>query len=120
VSPLAAYLGLTDFQLQIDLSQGQTLNQIAQAQGKSPADLKTFLLGQLKVQYDQAVTIGRINSQQEDALLSQASAQLDQMMSANLANQISVGGGEGRGRGGGDQFRPANGQPSGVSSDDGD
>jgi hypothetical protein len=89
VNPLAIYFGLSDFQLQTELSQGQTLVEIAQAQGISTTDLKSFLLSQVKAQYDQAVATGQITSQQEDTLLARASGQLDQLMTANLASQVA-------------------------------
>jgi hypothetical protein len=101
-SPLAIYFGLSDFQLQTALSQGQTLAEIAQAQGISTTDLKSFLLSQVKAQYDQAVVTGQITSQQEETMLAGASGQLDQFMTANLASQVTTQGDGGSGSAGGD------------------
>ena len=114
-SPLAIYFGLSDFQLQTQLAQGQTLAEIAQAQGKSTADLKSFLMNQIKAQYDQAVATGRISNQQEDTLLARASGQLDQLITANLASQVT----DQEGGTSSDNEGPPRGPNGGFSDDDG-
>jgi hypothetical protein len=75
---LASFLGMTTTDLQTALRNGQTLAQVAQAHGKSTADLKTFLTNQLKTRLDQDVASGRITSQQETDFLNNASSRIDQ------------------------------------------
>jgi hypothetical protein len=77
---VAAFLGMSQSDLHTELQNGQTLAQIAQAHGKSVADLKTFLTNQLKTRLDQDVAAGRITSQQETDRLNQESSRLDQII----------------------------------------
>jgi hypothetical protein len=79
---VATYLGISPTDLRAALQNGQTLAQIAQAHGKTTADLKTFLTNQLKTRLDQDVAAGRITSQQEADRLSQSSSRIDQMINS--------------------------------------
>ncbi len=79
---VATFLGISETDLHAALQSGQTLAQVAQAHGKSAADLKTFLTTQLKTRLDQDVAAGRITSQQETDRLSQASSRIDQMINS--------------------------------------
>jgi hypothetical protein len=79
---VATFLGISESDLRTALQGGQTLAQVAQAHGKSAADLKTFLTNQLKTRLDQDVSAGRITSQQETDRLSQASSRIDQMINS--------------------------------------
>jgi hypothetical protein len=111
-SGIATYLGINQSDLQTALQGGQTLAQVAQAHGKSAADLKTFLVSQLKTRLDQAVSAGRLTSQQETDQLNQASTRIDQMINTP-GTQLRLGRGFGR-RGPGGQPGPGanNGQPT--------
>jgi uncharacterized protein YidB (DUF937 family) len=61
LQPVAGFLGISTSDLTTALQNGQTLAQIAQAHGKTAADLKAFLL-------------------------SQASSQIDSLLNANLSH----------------------------------
>ncbi len=56
IQPVAGFLGITPQDLQTALRNGQTLAQIAQANGKSASDLKAFLLTQASTQIDKLLT----------------------------------------------------------------
>jgi uncharacterized protein YidB (DUF937 family) len=79
---VATFLGISQSDLRTALQNGQTLAQVAQAHGKSAADLTTFLTNQLKTRLDQAVAAGRITSQQETTQLAQASSRISQMINS--------------------------------------
>jgi hypothetical protein len=81
-SGVATFLGMSQTDLQTALKGGQTLAQVAQAHGKSAADLKTYLTSQLKTRLDQAVSAGRLTSQQETDQLNQASTRIDQLINS--------------------------------------
>jgi len=84
--PVATFLGISQSALQSALKSGQTLTQIAQAHGKSAADLKTLLLNQQKTRLDQAVAAGRLSSQQETNFLNQASSRIDRLLTQKFQN----------------------------------
>jgi hypothetical protein len=77
VSAVTGYLGLSAQQLRADLAAGQTLAQIATAQGKTVTGLEQRIESAVKTQLDQAVTAGKITSQQEQTILSRLQARLD-------------------------------------------
>jgi uncharacterized protein YidB (DUF937 family) len=77
LQPVAGFLGISQSDLSTALQNGQTLAQIAQAHGKTAADLKAFLLNQ-------------------------ASSRIDALLNANLSHQ----GGHGFGRGPGARGTP--------------
>jgi len=56
IQPVAGFLGMTPQDLQTASRNGQTLTQIAQAHGKSASDLKAFLLSQASSQIDKLLT----------------------------------------------------------------
>src|SRR5581483_7580857 len=61
LSALGEFFGLSGDQVRADLRSGESLAQIAAAQGKSTADLKAFVLAEAKEYLDDAVTAGRIS-----------------------------------------------------------
>ena len=73
----ASYLGLSDAQLLSDLRSGQTLAQIAKAQGKSVAGLEQAITAAIKARLDKAVAAGRITQAQENKILSRIGKRLD-------------------------------------------
>jgi len=83
--------------LQTALRNGQTLAQVAQAHGKSTADLKTFLTNELKTRLDQQVASGKITSQQETTALANASTRIDQQINGTFPKNAGRPGGRGRG-----------------------
>ena len=79
---IATFLGISATDLHTAQQNGQTLAQVAVAHGKSAADLKTYLLGQLKTRLDAAVTAGKLTSQQETDHLNQAGTRIDQFINS--------------------------------------
>jgi hypothetical protein len=71
LSAAAAVLGITDTQLKTNLSQGQTLSQMASAHNPaiSLADFRTALIAKLQPQLDTAVTNKQITSAQEQEII---------------------------------------------------
>jgi len=69
VSAAASALGVSEAQLTADLKAGQTLSQVAQAQGVSEDQFKSKVVAALKPELDAAVTAGKITQAQEDKLL---------------------------------------------------
>jgi hypothetical protein len=65
----ADYLGVTEAQLHERLRDGQTLAEIAKAEGKSVEGLKQALLAPAKDKLDNAVQKGEITSAQRDEIL---------------------------------------------------
>jgi hypothetical protein len=66
----AKYLGLSQSQLRSDLRAGQSLAQIAVAQGKGVAGLETAMVNGIKTHLAKAVTNGNMTSAQEQQIFS--------------------------------------------------
>jgi hypothetical protein len=66
----ASALGLSEAQLMSDLKGGQTLSQVAAAQGVSEDQFKAKVVAALKPKLDAAVAAGKLTQAQEDKLLS--------------------------------------------------
>jgi hypothetical protein len=96
LSAAATFLGLTAQQIQTDLQNGQTLAQIATAQGKQPTDLVTTLVTAAKTTLDAAASAGKLSSDQETSILSALQTQI-----TNVVNGTgpSFGGGAWLGHG---------------------
>jgi hypothetical protein len=76
----ADYLGLTEAELHERLRDGQTLAEIAKAEGKSVDGLEQALLAAAKERLDQAVEDGRITSAQRDEMLDQLESKVDALV----------------------------------------
>lgn len=76
----ADYLDLTEAQLRERLLDGESLAEIAEAQGKSVAGLKQALLADAKAKLDQAVQEGRITSAQRDEMLQRLESMVDDLV----------------------------------------
>ena len=76
----ADYLGLTEAELHERIRDGQTLAEIAEAEGKSVAGLEQALLAAGKERLDQAVEDGRITAAQRDELLERLEAKIDALV----------------------------------------
>ena len=63
------YLGLTQAELKADLQDGQTLAQIAVAQGKTVGGLEAAIVADAKTHLDAAVAAGKLTSSQEASIL---------------------------------------------------
>ena len=74
LSAAASALGVSEVQLKGDLKAGQTLSQVATAQGVSEADFKTRVTTSLKPKLDAAVAAKTMTQAQEDAALAKLQA----------------------------------------------
>ena len=77
------YLGLTEAQLHEKLAAGQSLADIAKAQGKSVDGLKSAMLAEAKDKLDQAVKDGKIAAAQRDEMLQHLEAELDDIVNGS-------------------------------------
>jgi hypothetical protein len=66
---IADYLGLTAAELRADLQKGQTLAQIATAQGRSVTGLEAAIVADAKTHLDAAVAAGKLTTAQEASML---------------------------------------------------
>jgi hypothetical protein len=82
---LASLFGISTQTLRQQLSAGQTLAQIAAANGKTAADVESTLLAALKSKLDAAVAAGRISSERETTILAQAPNHIAKLTNRNLA-----------------------------------
>ena len=76
----AEYLGLTETELQQRLRDGQSLAQIARAEGKSVDGLEQALLKSATEKLAQAVEDGRITDAQRDELLEHLESNIEDMV----------------------------------------
>ena len=99
----ATYLGLTQAELRTQLEAGKTLAEIAGATtGKTVAGLESALAAASKAKLDAAVKAGKLTQAQADAIQTQMTAHLD-----DLVNGTGHGfGGTGTGTGTGADLRP--------------
>jgi hypothetical protein len=80
LSTAADYLGLTEAQLRTKLNSGQTLAQIAKAQGKSVDDLKQTILADAKKKLDQLVKDGELTQDEADAMYARLQSHVDDLV----------------------------------------
>jgi hypothetical protein len=76
----ADYLGLTEAQLSEKLFSGQSLADVAKAQGKSVDGLKKAMLAEAKERLDQAVANGHITAAERDEMLKRLESALDDIV----------------------------------------
>ncbi|HLZ10687.1 MAG TPA: hypothetical protein VKT80_19025, partial [Chloroflexota bacterium] len=81
---VATFLGISQSDYVKALQSGQTPAQVAVAHGKTAADLKSYLIAQLKTKLDQAVTAGKLTSQQETDRLTQAGTAIDKFINSAM------------------------------------
>ncbi len=92
---IATYLGLTSDQLRADLGNGQTLAQLATAQGKTVSGLESAILADVKTRLDTAVADGKLTAAEEATRLANLQAHV-----ADLVNSTGPPGGGPGGPGG--------------------
>lgn len=80
VDAVTADLGITAQQLRSDLRGGQTLAQIATANGKSVSGLEQTILAAVQSRLDQAVAAGKLTNQREQALLARVGTRLGKLV----------------------------------------
>jgi hypothetical protein len=100
MTAVAGYLGLSASQLQADLANGQTLAQIAKAQGKSIDGLVAAMTVQVKKGLDAAVAGGMLTQGQANQLASRLAARMKDMANG-VRPQRGPGGGFAPGGSGG-------------------
>jgi hypothetical protein len=86
----ATYLGVTTAVLQTDLQGGQTLAQVATAQGKTADGLVAALVTAAKSDLDAAVTAGKLTAAQETSIEADLTAHI-----TDLVNGVRPSGGPG-------------------------
>ncbi|MGE5273379.1 MAG: hypothetical protein ACM3QU_06340 [Verrucomicrobiota bacterium] len=84
LSAAAAYLGLSESELQTQLASGKTLADVAKAQGKSVDGLVSALLADEKKELDAAVAAGRLTQAQADELLASAEQRITAMVNGTM------------------------------------
>ncbi len=90
----ATAIGITPEQLRTELA-GKSLAEVAQAHGKTGADVATALKNAAHQRVDAAVTAGRLTADQANSQKTQADQRIDQAV-----NQVMPQGGAGKGFGG--------------------
>jgi hypothetical protein len=80
IQAAATALGVTPAQLESDVKAGQTLAQIAAANGTSITTLEQSIESAVKTQLDKAVGAGRLSSTQEQQLLTELASKLDTLV----------------------------------------
>ena len=80
----ATYLGLTEDQLRTQLESGKSLADVAKAQGKSVDGLKQAIVDAATKELDQVVTDKRITADQEQTILADLKARLDDLVNGTL------------------------------------
>src|SRR5262249_12007531 len=93
VSAASTYLGLSPDQIGQELKSGKTLADVANAQGKSVAGLEQAVIGAAKTALDQSVASGDITATEEQHVLDQLNAQLDDFVNGRGSLSISLGSG---------------------------
>lgn len=97
---VAEFLGLTTDELRAALTEGQTLAEVAEAQGVSEADLVAFLLDQFEERLDQAVENGRLDADEADEKLADAADRIEEQINAEPGDRPEgMRGGPGPGHG---------------------
>jgi hypothetical protein len=92
---VTGYLGLTQQQLVEKIMSGQTLAEIARAQGKSVAGLKQAIVGASKEKLDQAVADGHITAAQREEMLSELQSRVDDIVNGTLPHPFGGDGSRG-------------------------
>jgi len=76
LAPLTTYLGISSSALQSELGKGETLAQIATAQGRSVEGIVTAMLAARKTELDQEVAAGRLTAAHEQQIESSDGARM--------------------------------------------
>ena len=84
LSAAADYLGLTEAQLREKLAAGQSLADVAKAEGKSVDGLKNAILDAAKKKLDQAVKDGVLTQTQADELLDGLKSRIDDLVNRSF------------------------------------
>jgi hypothetical protein len=85
-----AYLGIDKATLVAKLKQGQTLAQIAKAQGKSPQGLIDALVAATKVKLDAKVKAGTLSKAKEAAALAKLRVQVGKLVTKSFGPSVKI------------------------------
>jgi hypothetical protein len=88
----AAYLGISESQLKTDLENGQTLAQVATANGKTAAGLTAALVAAATKDLDAAVAAGTITQAQETTILNDLKQHIGDLVNGTLPKPPFGGG----------------------------
>ena len=80
VGEVAEFLGVSEADVLAGLQSGQTLAQIAEANGKTRDELKSFLLSEVEEKVTAAVENGRITQERADEILANSSERIDALI----------------------------------------
>jgi hypothetical protein len=84
LSAAADYLELSAEELHERLDGGQSLAEIAEAEGKSVDGLKQAILDDARSRLDEAVNEGRLTAEQAEAMLDRLESRIDDLVEANF------------------------------------
>ena len=87
VSAVTSELGISGQELRADLASGQTLAQIAAANGKPVSDLEQAILGAVQDRLDQAVAAGTLSDTQRQSVLARVGSRLGKLV--NLTHPVA-------------------------------
>jgi hypothetical protein len=96
---IADYLGLTAAELRTQLKAGQTLAQIATAQGKTVSGLKDAIVADAKTHLDAAVAAGKLTAARAATMLADLTAHVDDIVNRTGPPGRGPGGPGGPGHG---------------------
>lgn len=89
---IAAYLGLTSDELRAQLGGGKTLAAIATGQGRTVSGLEAAIVADATTRLDAAVAAGKLTTAQEEAMLADLKAHVDDMVNSSGPPAGSKGG----------------------------
>jgi hypothetical protein len=99
IAAAAKYLGLSEADLRTKLRDGQSLADVAKAQSKDVAGLKTAILDAAKTDLDKAVADKKLTQSQADDIYNGLKSHIDDIVDANVKLHVGGRGGPGMGFG---------------------
>ena len=81
----AKYLGVTEAKLRASLEDGDTLAEVAKANGKTAAGLEDALVAAAKADLDEKVAAGRLTPAQRASILADLESRIDDVVNGELA-----------------------------------
>jgi hypothetical protein len=84
IAAAAKYLGLSESDLRTKLRDGQSLADVAKAQGKDVDGLKTAILGAAKADLDKAVADKKLTQSQADDIYNGVKSHIDDIVNADV------------------------------------
>ena len=81
----ADYVGVTEAKLRASLEDGDTLAEVAKANGKTAAGLADALVAAAKADLDEKVAAGRLTSEQRAAILADLESRIDDVVNGEFS-----------------------------------